>query len=124
MIFSYRRGRNQQYIVGNVLLHKMVLCRESTLRILQSDRVQPDAVCRIVICRAIVIFLFLQLLRNLEGIRYVIEVLARLFATGHTIVSEKLIQSGHLCKLWESSIYHAGRYGEHGYLYNVSLKRF
>jgi hypothetical protein len=96
------RVRDQRSTLSTLLLHKSVFCHESIMKIFQSDCVQPD-----------------MLLMNLEGIRYITEVLARLFATGHTIVSEKLLQAGRLCTLWESAIYHACKSIEHGYLYNV-----
>jgi hypothetical protein len=98
------RVRDQRSTLRTLLLHKSVFCHESIMKIFQSECVQLD-----------------MLLMNLEGIRYIIEVLARLFATGHTIVSEKLLQAGRLCTLWESAIYHACKSNEHGYLYNVSL---
>jgi hypothetical protein len=96
------RVRDQRSTLRTLLLHKSVFCHESIMKIFQSECVQLD-----------------MLLMNLEGIRYIIEVLARLFATGHTIVSEKLLQAGRLCTLWESAIYHACKSNEHGYLYNV-----
>ena len=61
---------------------------------------------------------------NLEGIRYVLEVLARLFVTGHTSVSVRSLQATRLCSLWVSVLYRASKYtehGDHGELCNVSF---
>ena len=126
LFYSSSYGKDRHFSVGTLLLHKMVACHENILRVFQSECGKIDAVSSVYTCVILLLTLpfVLQLLMNLEGIRHIIEVVARLFVTGHTIATEKFLQAGRLCKLWELSLYEASRYGKHGShdaLCNVSV---
>lgn len=131
LFYSSSYGKDRHFSVGTLLLHKMVACHENILRIFQSECGKIDAVSSVYVYTCVTLLftlpLFvLQLLMNLEGIRHIIEVVARLFVTGHTIATEKFLQAGRLWKLWELSLYEASRYGKHGghdALCNVSVWR-
>ena len=65
-----------------------------------------------------------QLLSNLEGIRYVVEVTARLCAAGHAVVAEWLNKATRLCSLWEYTLHRCVQQGNCEILSNVSCLQY
>ena len=65
--------------------------------------------------------LSLQILLNLEGIRYVLDVTARLCVASHAPFTECVQKANHLCSLWESILFQASKNENKPVLCDVSF---
>lgn len=132
------RSRNKNSSMLLLLLHKTTLLQGKNFKLFQSDSFPDSVVCSNTsthishVETSLLQSSFQPLLEvllhhkfqvaNFEGLRFNLEVLARLCSMGRTLVSEQLMQVNDICSLWEHALQKTSKYGDRTAFKDVSSR--